>query len=84
MIGDRDQRILRLISRRNEALTDREQEVVQLIVRGLTNREIGEELFLSEKTVENHVGRILDKLELRSRTVLAAYAVEHGLHRRSA
>lgn len=84
MIGDRDMRTLRLISRRNEALTVREQEVVQMIVRGLTNREIAEELFLAEKTVENHVARILDKLELRSRTVLAAYAVEHGLHRRSA
>jgi pimeloyl-ACP methyl ester carboxylesterase/DNA-binding CsgD family transcriptional regulator len=84
MLGDRDTRTLRLISRRNDGLSDRERDVVQLVVQGLTNREISEELFLSEKTVENHVGRILDKLDLRSRTTLAAYAVEHGLHRRSA
>jgi DNA-binding NarL/FixJ family response regulator len=81
MIGDRDRGSLRLIARRNDSLTERERDVVRLIVRGLTNREIAEELFLAEKTVENHVGRILDKLELRSRTQMAAYAVEHGIAR---
>jgi DNA-binding CsgD family transcriptional regulator/pimeloyl-ACP methyl ester carboxylesterase len=81
MIGDRDRRGLRLISRRNDSLSERERDVVRLIVRGLTNREIAEELFIAEKTVENHVGRILDKLDLRSRTTLAAYAVEHGIAR---
>jgi DNA-binding CsgD family transcriptional regulator len=81
MLGDRDARHLRLVTRRTRSLSEREQEVVRLVVKGLTNREIAEELFLSEKTVENHVGRILDKLDLRSRTTLAAYAVEHGIAR---
>lgn len=72
-------RALRLLSMKNESLTPRELEVVALVARGLTNREIAQELFLAEKTVENHVGRILVKLDLRSRTQIAAYAVEHGL-----
>lgn len=77
-------RALRLLNMKADSLTPREREVVGLVVRGLTNREISEELFLAEKTVENHVGRILVKLDLRSRTELAAYAVEHGLAGRSA
>jgi DNA-binding CsgD family transcriptional regulator/pimeloyl-ACP methyl ester carboxylesterase len=72
-------RALRLLTMKNESLSPREREVVALVVQGLTNREIADELFLAEKTVENHMGRILVKLDLRSRTQLAAYAVEHGL-----
>lgn len=60
-------------------LSQREKEVVALVARGLTNRRIAEELYLSEKTVEKHVGRVLDKLQLESRTQVAAYAVEHAL-----
>ncbi len=63
---------------KSESLSAREMDVVALLVRRRTNREIAEELILAEKTVENHVGRILVKLDLRSRTELAAYAVEHG------
>ena len=77
-------RALRLLSMKSDALTPRERQVVQLVVRGLTNRQIADELFLAEKTVGNHIGRILVKLDLRSRTQLAAYAVEHGLTSRSA
>ena len=77
-------RALRLLSMKDESLTPRELQVVDLIVRGLTNREIAQELFLAEKTVGNHIGRILVKLDLRSRTQLAAYAVERGLAGRSA
>lgn len=77
-------RTLRLLSMRNDSLTPRERQVVELVVRGLTNRQIAEELFLAEKTVENHVGRILVKLDLQSRTQLAAYAVQHGLTGKSA
>jgi pimeloyl-ACP methyl ester carboxylesterase/DNA-binding CsgD family transcriptional regulator len=77
-------RALRLLSMKNESLTAREREVVDLVARGLTNRQIGKELFLAEKTVENHIGRILVKLDLPSRTRLAAYAVEHGLTGKSA
>jgi DNA-binding CsgD family transcriptional regulator len=74
-------RPLSIVSGRPAGLSAREREVIALVVRGLTNREIGEELVITEKTVENHVGRILDKLDLRSRTTLAAYAVEHGIAR---
>lgn len=77
-------RALRLLSMENESLTPRERQVVDLVARGLTNRQIAEELYLSEKTVGNHIGRILVKLDLRSRTQMAVYAVEHGLTARSA
>lgn len=58
-----------------EGLTKRENEICLLISRGLNNREIAEELFLSEGTVKNHVTRILDKLNLRDRTQLAIYTL---------
>jgi pimeloyl-ACP methyl ester carboxylesterase/DNA-binding CsgD family transcriptional regulator len=77
--GSGGRRALRLLSMKNESLTPREREVVDLVVRGLTNRQIAEELYLSQKTVGNHISRILTKLDLASRTQLAAYAVEHGL-----
>ncbi|MBN1890684.1 MAG: response regulator transcription factor [Thermoflexales bacterium] len=57
-------------------LTDREQEVLSLIARGLTNREIGEKLHIAENTVKNHVRSILDKLHLANRAQAAAYAVQ--------
>jgi non-specific serine/threonine protein kinase len=55
-------------------LTRREQEVVVLVARGLTNRRIAQELFLSERTVDAHVRKILKKLGLRSRAQIAARA----------
>lgn len=82
--GKTGRRALRLLSMKNESLSPRERGVVDLVVRGLTNRQIADELFLAEKTVGNHIGRILVKLDLRSRTQLAAYAVEHGLTGKSA
>lgn len=57
------------------SLSPREQEVLQLIVAGLNNREIGEKLFISERTVRNHVTSILSQLQLRDRTQAALYAV---------
>ena len=54
-------------------LTQREQELVGLIGKGKTNREIAEELFLSEGTVKNHITNILSKLYLRDRTQIALY-----------
>ncbi len=75
---------LRLLNMKAESLSPRELDVTRLVVQGLTNRQIAAELVLAEKTVENHIGRILTKLDLRSRTQLAAYAVEHGLTNRSA
>lgn len=55
------------------ALTEREREIIKLVAQGLTNRDIAERLFLSEKTVRNYVSNILSKLDLKNRTQLAAY-----------
>jgi predicted ATPase/DNA-binding NarL/FixJ family response regulator len=60
-------------------LTRRESEVAELVTRGLTNREIAGELYLSVRTVEAHVDHILSKLGFRTRTQLAAWAHEEGL-----
>ena len=60
-------------------LSIREAGVVRLIARGLSNREIGEQLGLSEKTVKNHVTRIFYKLKIPARTGVAVYAIRAGL-----
>jgi DNA-binding NarL/FixJ family response regulator len=60
-------------------LTEREREVLQLVARGMTYRELGTELDISPKTAENHVRNILGKLHLSRRSDLVRYAVEHGL-----
>jgi DNA-binding NarL/FixJ family response regulator len=58
-----------------EALTQQERRVFDLIGEGLTNRQIGEHMFLSEKTVKNYVSSVFVKLGLERRTQIAAYAV---------
>lgn len=63
----------------SEPLTNREQEVLKLIAEAHTNREIGEILHLSEKTVESHRGNILRKLGMRDRVELVRYAIRRGL-----
>jgi NarL family two-component system response regulator LiaR len=60
-------------------LTERELEVLALMVEGLNNREIGERLVISSSTVKNHVSSILSKLGTTSRTQAVAHAVEHKL-----
>jgi DNA-binding CsgD family transcriptional regulator len=60
-------------------LTPREREVLAMVAEGATNREIGERLFMAEKTASVHVSRILAKLDVRSRTEAAAVAHRHGL-----
>ena len=60
-------------------LTPRERQVLALVARGATNREIGAELFMAEKTASVHVSRILSKLDVRSRTQAAAVAHRLGL-----
>lgn len=60
-------------------LSPREEEVLQLVARGATNREIADSLFISENTVKTHLRNILDKLHLANRSQAAAYAVKRGL-----
>ncbi|WP_020669115.1 response regulator [Amycolatopsis nigrescens] len=60
-------------------LTERETEVLRLVAKGLTARQIAEKLVLSHRTVENHVQSTLRKLQLHNRVELARYAIEHGL-----
>jgi DNA-binding NarL/FixJ family response regulator len=60
-------------------LSDREREVLQHVARGHTYREIGERLFIAEKTVENHVRNILGKLHLQRKQELIRYAADHGI-----
>lgn len=60
-------------------ITPREREVLVLVARGHSYRQIGTELYISPKTVENHVRNTLDKLHLTRRDQLIRYAVEHGL-----
>jgi DNA-binding NarL/FixJ family response regulator len=62
-----------------DPLTPREQEVLKLIAEAHTNREIGEILHLSEKTVESHRGNLLRKLGMRDRVELVRYAIRRGL-----
>ncbi len=64
-----------------DALTDREREVLTLVGRGLTNDEIGRELFLSPLTAKTHVSRIMSKLQARDRVRLVVVAYETGLVR---
>jgi two-component system, NarL family, response regulator DevR len=59
------------------SLTEQERKVLAGLAEGHTNREIGETLFLSEKTVKNYVSRILDKLGLSRRAEAAAYMAKH-------
>ncbi len=58
------------------ALTQREREVLDLIAEGLTNRQIGDRLFLAEKTVKNYVSSLLGKLGMERRTQAAVYGAE--------
>ncbi len=60
-------------------LTDRELEVLRLVARGLNNREVAGDLFISENTVKNHVRNILEKLQLHSRMEAVMYAVRERL-----
>lgn len=71
LAGDADQR--------PGGLTPRELEVLALVARGSTNRQIADQLVISEKTVASHVGHIFTKLNLTSRSAATAYAYEHGL-----
>ncbi|MDH3306238.1 MAG: response regulator transcription factor [Acidimicrobiia bacterium] len=68
-----------LIGVRKPSLTGREVEVLGFVARGLTSREIGEKLYISENTVKNHIRNILDKLGLHSRGEAVMYALREDL-----
>ncbi len=60
-------------------LTERETEVLKLVSRGLSARQIADRLVVSHRTVENHVQNTLRKLQLHNRVELTRYALEHGM-----
>ena len=60
-------------------LTDRETEVLRLVAKGLSYKQIAERLFLSHRTVQNHVQNTLRKLQLHNRVQLVRYAIQQGL-----
>ena len=62
-----------------EPLTAREEDVLRLLVEGLSNREIGEKLFLSEGTIKNYVSAVIGKLQANDRTHAVVTALRHGL-----
>jgi len=62
-----------------QALSQREQEVLQLLARGRSNKEIGAQLFISEETVKSHLKTLFAKLRVRDRTEAAISAVRHGI-----
>jgi two-component system, NarL family, response regulator NreC len=60
-------------------LSDREREVLTLIAKGFSNKEIAEQLVISVKTVETHKGNVMVKLQMKTRHELVAYALKKGL-----
>lgn len=62
-----------------QSLTQREQDVLHLLVRGRSNKEIGAQLFISEETVKSHLKTLFTKLKVRDRTDAAISAVRHGI-----
>lgn len=62
-----------------DSLTEREREILGLVVGGLTNREIGEKLHLAEKTIKHYMTNVLQKLQVRSRVEAALLAQKYGL-----
>ena len=68
--------ILMSKSKKENPLTEREQEVLELVAEGLLNKEIAKKLFLSEKTVKNHLNTIFKKIGVTNRTHAALYAMK--------
>jgi len=62
-----------------EEITEREQEILQLIVKGLTSKEIAQKLFISPRTVDTHRANLMQKLELNNIAELVRYAIKHDL-----
>ncbi|WP_394678961.1 response regulator [uncultured Exiguobacterium sp.] len=77
--GKMMERLRRPTTHLHDDLTEREQEVLQLMARGMANQEIADELFISLKTVKTHVSNILSKLDVVDRTQAVVYAFKHKL-----
>ena len=77
--GKMMERLRRPTTHLHDDLTEREQEVLQLMARGMANQEIADELFISLKTVKTHVSNILSKLDVVDRTQAFVYAFKHNL-----
>jgi len=77
--GVKEELVADQVRKSKEGISGREREVLQLVSRGATNREIAERLIVSEHTVKVHLRHILNKLNLRNRQQVAAYAVQEGL-----
>ena len=71
--------VLRGGAKRDKLLSDRESQIMRLVAQGQRNKEIGQNLFISEQTVKNHVHNIFDKLGVSDRLELALYAIHHHL-----
>ena len=65
--------------RPSQRLTERETEVLKMVAKGLSYRQIAERLVLSHRTVQNHVQNTLRKLQMHNRVELTRYAIERGL-----
>ena len=59
-------------------LSERELEIIQLVAQGLTNQEIGENLMISKRTVDNHVSNVFTKTGSKNRVALLNWAMDHG------
>ena len=68
-------------AREEDPLSPREHEILELITEGCTNRQIGERLYLAEKTVKNYVSSLLTKLGMERRTQVAVYGAQHRLEK---
>ena len=80
-ISDTILKSLRNKSQKNEgkSLTNREKEIIELVVEGLTNKEIADKLFISIRTVDSHKNNIMQKLNLKSSIELVKYAIKNNL-----
>ncbi len=66
-------------NRSGPQLTGREEEILRLVAKGLTSRQVAERLVLSTRTVQNHVQNAMSKLQVHNRAGLVRYVIEHGL-----
>ncbi len=79
IIGDDGVRLVEDAATRSSTLTPRELEVLRYVARGLSKKEIASTMSISVKTIENHCGSLMTKLDIHDRVVLARYAIREGL-----